>query len=174
MWMTIAILTLASSVWPPLVSDKRPPPVRVFVFTAPAGAGHAADPDRPAQDAEALEDSARDLREALRRKREFALVDNAEDAQLKVEVLNREERDAGGGGYGGQRLTPLRGTIVRLRVDNGETNGELKGTGQGSWKDAAKDAADRLIKWIRSHPPKGAPQIRNPLPTGRAEHDDHD
>jgi hypothetical protein len=156
MWVTLAILTLASSVWPPLASDKRPPPVRVFVYAAPAAAGRAGSPDRPEDDAQALEDSVSDLREALRRKREFVLTETADDAQLRVEVVNREQRDAGSGGYGGQRLTPMRETLVRLRVDNGDANGELKGTGRSSWKDAAKDAAERLTKWIKSHPPKGA------------------
>jgi hypothetical protein len=158
MWMTLAILTLASSVWPPPASEKRPAAVRVFVFTAPDAAGHADDPDRADTSVQALEDSARDLREALKHKREFVVVDAAEQAQLRVEIVNREERDAGSGGFGGQHITPLRGTIVRLRVDNGDVNGELKGTGQSSWKDAAKDAADRLTKWIKSHPPRGAPE----------------
>ena len=81
--------------------------VRVHVWTAPPTT------DPPSDDERGRLDSVRDLTEALRRESKLVLVDSPDEAQVSVEVVNREERDLGGGGFGGSELTPLRETIVR-------------------------------------------------------------
>jgi hypothetical protein len=152
-WLTAAVIVLATSTWPArdAAAGLRPPPVRVHVFTARSGSSV------PAEDEQGRIDSVRDLTDTLRRRSGFVLVDTPEEAQLRVEVVDREERNAPDGGFGGKALTRFRETIVRLRVDTAGANGELKGIGRPSWKDAAKDAADRLTKWVKSHPPTGSP-----------------
>jgi hypothetical protein len=80
-------------------------------------------------------------------------VPTAEEAQVRVEVFDREERDPAQGGFGGTSITRFRQTIVRLRIESGAAKSELKGIGQSSWKAAAKDAAERVSKWLESHPP---------------------
>ena len=79
---------------------------------------------------------------------------------MRVEVVDREERDPSQGGFGGTSMTKFRQTIVRLRIESGAARSELKGIGQSSWKAAAKDAAERVSKWLESHPPAGATQPR--------------
>ncbi|MEP6915896.1 MAG: hypothetical protein ABJC89_09620 [Acidobacteriota bacterium] len=120
-------------------SDKTPP--RVYVFAAePRGAATEEEQGRL--------DSAADLREALRRNRKIVLVTDASEAQVRVEVVGREEREVPGGGFGGTTLTKPIQTIVRMHVTFGQRDGELKGVGQATWSRAAKDAAERLVKWI--------------------------
>jgi hypothetical protein len=92
----------------------------------------------------------RDLSDALNRS-QFTLVPAADQAQMTVEVVNREERDASQGGFGGKSLTKFRETILRLRVKAGEDQSELKGIGRPSWGAAAKDAAKQLSSWARNH-----------------------
>lgn len=120
-------------------------PARVFVFTAQAPSGAVS------EDEQGRLDSVRDLQDALaRRKSDFTLVSTADQAQVVVEVTNREERDTPQGGFGGASMTRFRETIVRLRVKSGDRQSDLKGIGQPSWKAAAKDAAERLEKWARN------------------------
>lgn len=125
-------------------ADKHPP-ARVFVYTAQAPSGAVS------EDEQGRLDSVRDLQDALaHRKSDFTLVSSADEAQVIVEVTNREERDAPQGGFGGASVTRFRETIVRLRVKSGDKQSDLKGIGQPSWKAAAKDAAERLAKWVRN------------------------
>lgn len=144
--LVVALAVLLASVPGDVAASRRPPAVRVYVFTAPSTGAAVA-----SEEAQGRSDSVRDLEEELRRKHQFVLVPSAEEAQVVVEVVNREERDASQGGFGGKSITPFRQTIVRLRVTAGQDDGEVKGVGQASWKSAAKDAADRLSKWVRSH-----------------------
>jgi hypothetical protein len=98
----------------------------------------------------------RELREALRRKAGLSVVDERAQADVTVEVTDREQQNAGEGGFGGVKLTPFVNTIIRLRVTFGEHQSELKGMGPGTGTRAAKDAADGLLKWIernRADPP---------------------
>lgn len=121
------------------------PPARVFVYTALAPGGAVS------EDEQGRLDSVRDLQDALaHRKSDFTLVSSADQAQVIVEVTNREERDAPQGGFGGASVTQFRETIVRMRVKSGDKQSDLKGIGQPSWKAAAKDAAERLAKWVRN------------------------
>jgi hypothetical protein len=120
-------------------------PLRTFVYTAQAPGGGVSEEEQGRLD------SVKDLADALGKwKIECLLVKSADEADVIVEVLNREERDAPVSGFGGASVTRFRETIVRLRVKSGEKQSELKGMGQASWKSAAKDAAERLAKWIRN------------------------
>jgi hypothetical protein len=144
--MILTLAALLTTLPAGVTASSRPPAVRVYVFTATSpGATEAS------EQVQGRSDSVRDLEEVLRRKRQFVLVPSADQAQVVVEVVNREERDAPQGGFGGKAITPFRETIVRLRVTAGQEDGELKGVGQASWKAAAKDAANRLSKWVKSH-----------------------
>jgi hypothetical protein len=127
-------------------ADRRDPvrgtAPRVYVFTADAKSVP------PTEDEQGLLDSVRDLRDALRRSSKIAMASDAAGADVLVEVVDREKRDAGGGGFGGTSVTAFGETIVRLRVTFGSREAEIKGIGQAYWARAAKDAAERLVKWI--------------------------
>ena len=67
-------------------SDKRAA-IRVYVTTVDHRRGNeAATPS-------GLEDSTTDVREALAKRKGLAIVPTAEEAQVRVEVVDREERD---------------------------------------------------------------------------------
>jgi hypothetical protein len=125
-----------------LLAGGPAPHYRVYVFAAEAAAGQPADEDK------ARLEGVREVREALGKKKQFQIVNNREDADVIVEVLDREEQDAGEGGFGGTKLTKLSNTIIRLRISHasGGEGSELKGMGLGGH--AAKDAADRIEKWV--------------------------
>jgi hypothetical protein len=116
------------------------PHYRVYVFAAES-AGQPSDEDK------ARAEGVREIREALGKKKQFQMVDRREDADIIVEILDREEQDAGEGGFGGAKITKLSNTVIRLRVSHpsGGEGSELKGMGLGGH--AAKDAADRIEKW---------------------------
>jgi len=135
-------------------ADKRPA-IRVHVVAGQPTSGNQA------ATATGLEDSTADLREALGKRKGLTIVPSADGAQVRVEVVDREERDPAQGGFGGTSLTKFRQTIVRLRIESGSAKGELKGIGQSSWKAAAKDAAERVSKWLESHPPASDTQPRH-------------
>jgi hypothetical protein len=124
-----------------LLAGGPAPHYRVYVFAAEAAAG------QPDEDKARLE-GVREVREALGKKKQFQIVNSREDADVIVEVLDREEQDAGEGGFGGTKLTKLTNTIIRLRISHasGGEGSELKGMGLGGH--AAKDAADRIEKWV--------------------------
>ena len=126
------------------------PVVRVFVFTAaPAG-------DAPSDAEKARLEGVREMRQALHG-RGITIVDDRSQADVLVEVLDREERDMGEGGFGGKTITKFIEVIIRLRVTSGDRQSELKGMGLAGR--AAKDAADRVRKWIaRTQPAKPARQ----------------
>ena len=121
--------------------DARPAP-RVFVYTVEAKDGVKTEEEQGRLD------SVRDLRDALGRNSKIVLVSDATAAQVLVEVVGREKRDASVGGFGGTVVTPPIETIVRLHVKFGDHETEIKGIGKGYWARAAKDAAERLVKWI--------------------------
>jgi len=137
-------------------AQKRPA-VRVYVTTGQPTSGN--DAATPA----GLEESTTHIREALAKRKGLTIVRTAEEAQVRVEVVDREERDPAQGGFGGTSITKFRQTIVRLRVESGEAKAEVKGIGQSSWKAAAKDAAERVSKWLDSHPPADDTQPRTPV-----------
>ena len=96
-----------------------------------------------------------------REKKDCGWLDDPAVADVQVEVTNREERDAGEGGFGGIKLTPLGEMIIRFHAkftphENGAPDKgtprtdevDLKGIGPGYWTRAAKDGAERLRKWI--------------------------
>jgi hypothetical protein len=116
---------------------------RVFVFTAQADVASPA-----TEEEQGRLDSVRDVREALARKAGLVMVASASDADVLVEVVEREKRDAGVGGFGGTAVTPQGEVILRLHLKWGEHEIDIKGVAPGYWGRAAKDAADRAMKWI--------------------------
>ena len=136
-------------------ADKEPAPVtRVYVFTSEGASGQATDEEKGRLDA------LRELRDALAKRKELQVVNNRADAEVIVEVMDREEREGGEGGFGGRLITKMGDTIIRVRVSHasGGEPSELKGMGQGTWGRAAKDAADRIVKWVERDRP--SPQKR--------------
>ncbi len=118
--------------------------VRIYVFATEAAAGSTT-PDAARQ---AMLAVVRDLREAIRRKAGLSVVDDRAQADVIVEVTDREEQDMGDGGFGGIKLTPLVTTTIRLHVRSGDLATDIKTTAPGTGSRAAKDAAERLLKWI--------------------------
>jgi hypothetical protein len=121
-------------------SSDSPAP-RVFVFTTEAKS------TPPTEEEQGRLDSVADVREALSKKAGLAMVSNADDATVLVEVIGREKRDAGGG-FGGASVTPLGETLLRLHLKYGEHETDIKGVAPGYWSKAAKDASDKAFKWI--------------------------
>jgi hypothetical protein len=117
--------------------------VRIYVFATEVPSGSP-----PVDGLQGRLAAVRELREALRRKAGLSVVDDRAQADVTVEVTDREQQSAGEGGFGGVKLTPFVNTIIRVRVTFGEHQGELKGMGPGTGSRAAKDAADGLLKWI--------------------------
>jgi hypothetical protein len=117
--------------------------VRIYVFATEVRAGSP-----PGDALQGRLAAVRELREALRRKAGLSVVDDQTQADVTVEVTDREQQSAGEGGFGGVKLTRFVNTIIRVRVTFGEHQGELKGMGSGTGSRAAKDAADGLVKWI--------------------------
>ncbi len=117
--------------------------VRIYVFAAETAGSSS--PDEAQQRRLA---TVRELADAIRRKAGLSVVDRRDQADVVVEVLDRDEESAGEGGFGGVKLTALVNTTIRLRVTAGEHQTEMKGMGSGAGSRAAKDAADRLLKWI--------------------------
>lgn len=134
MMFTLALLALLTA--------GPSPHYRVYVFAADATGGQPTDEDK------ARAEGVREMREALGKKKQFQIVDKREDADVIIEVLDREEDSAGDGGFGGAKLTKLSNTIIRLRISHtgGGEGSDLKGMGPGGR--AAKDAADRIEKWV--------------------------
>lgn len=143
-WLNLALLALTSGAVPAaaIIAQKHGPPVRVYVFTSQAGGA-------PSDEEQGRLDSVRDLTNALDGKR-FTVVRSADDADMTVEVANREEREPAQGGFGGKSLTKLRDVILRIRVKAGEDQSELKAI-QPSWGAAAKDLAKQLSGWATNH-----------------------
>jgi hypothetical protein len=120
---------------------SRPAP-SVFVYTVEAKDG------AKTEEEQGRLDSVRDMQEALGHNSKIVLVSDASTAQVLVEVIGREKREAPVGGFGGTVVTPLVETILRLHVKFGDHETEIKGVGKAYWARAAKDASDRLVKWI--------------------------
>jgi hypothetical protein len=160
------VLAAIAAAW--AFSPAKPPARAVYVTSRPP-AGASAD------DVKGLEDAVRELRDAIAHRKSLRVVDDPAVADVGVEVTNREQRDAGEGGFGGIKLTPLGEMIIRFHArltphENGVPGGtphsdsdevDLKGIGPGYWSRAAKDGAERLEKWISNHaaPRKGAPYL---------------
>jgi len=115
---------------------------RVFVFTAEAKG------PSPTDEEQGRLDSVRDVREALEKKAGIVVVPTAAEAQVLVEVMGREEREAPLGGFGGTVITRPIEAILRLHIKIGEHETDVKGSAKGYWSRAAKDAVDRAVRWI--------------------------
>jgi hypothetical protein len=127
-------------------SDKHRAPVPVYVFT-----NRAETESQPSEDEQGRLDTVRDFRDALHRRSEITLVDSADEAKVTVEVIGRERREGGEGGFGGKTMTNFGDCIVRLRVKADGKETEIKGMAPGYWSRAAKDAAERFVKWIQRY-----------------------
>jgi len=141
--MTVVVALVLCSVLGGQGKTHGKEPVRVYIFATEVRGGSP--PDDALQGRLA---AVRDLRDALRRKAGLSVVADRAQAEVIVEVTDREQQNAGEGGFGGVKLTPFVNTIIRVRVTFGEQQSELKGMGPGTGSRAAKDAADGLLKWI--------------------------
>lgn len=137
--VALATATPAAGQSPPKSSSPAP---RVFVFTTEPKASP------PTEEEQGRLDSVKDLREALGHKAGLVMVSSADDATVLVEVMEREKRDAGVGGFGGTSVTPQGEVMIRVHLKFGEQETDIKGVAPGYWGRAAKDAADRVFKWI--------------------------
>ena len=146
----LAALVLA----PPLVTGQNV--TTVYVTSTPP-----ANTPAGGEVARSLDDATRELREAVARKKGLRVVDDPGTADVRVDVTNAEQHDAGDGGFGGIKLTPLGEMVIHFHVtftthETGSHAGgaprtaevDLKGIGQGYWSRAAKDGVVRLSKWI--------------------------
>src|SRR5262245_51001320 len=125
--VSVALAIFLSNIAPALAADT-PPAVRVYVFTAEESSGQAKDEEKGRREA------VREMRDALAKKKGVRIVNSRDEADVVVEVMDREERDAASGAYGGMSITKLNDTIIRLRVSRaGGEPSELKGVGQGTW-----------------------------------------
>jgi hypothetical protein len=155
----ITMLLLALSAIQPAaaVQKEKGPNVRVYVFTSQSASGEHTDEEKGRLEA------VDEMRGALKKKKGLAIVDDRSQADVLVEVLGREQRDAPSGGFGGKTITAMGDTIIRVHVSRGEEQADLKGIGQGTFGRAAKDAAERITKWIarRETTKTGEPAIRH-------------
>ncbi len=142
--LTPLILVFASSLSTAnvLTQQSSSPAPRVYVFTEPPKG------EAPTEEEQGRLDSVKDVREALGRKAGLNMVTSASDASVLVEVIEREKRDGGAGGFGGSSVTPQGEVLIRLHLKFGEHETDIKGTAAGYWGRAAKDAAERAFKWI--------------------------
>lgn len=138
-------------------------PARVFVFTADATG------TTDAEERRGRLDSVRDLEDLLGGRKKFVTLVHADEADVTVEVVNREEREPAQGGFGGASMTRFSDRIVRVRVKAGEKTSDLKGVAPGSWKAAAKDAAERITKWIGNFVEEAAQKKTAGVSTGRSD-----
>ena len=137
---TAVLLVLGMS--PDGAQDKdKPARARVYVYTATGASGEHTPEEKGRLEAVEL------IREALRKKK-IPIAEDQSQADVLVEVTEREQREAPMGGFGGKQLTSLADTIIRVHVKYGDAQSDLKGIGQGTWGRAAKDAADRIVKWM--------------------------
>lgn len=144
----VLTMVLAMLVTAGLQGADKQTTVRAFVYTSTSASGEHTPEEQGRLDA------VRDMREALGRKKGITIVSNRADANLFIEVLGREQREAPDGGFGGKTITRMGDTIIRLHVKSADEESDLKGIGQGTWGRAAKDAADRVVKWIARREPR--------------------
>jgi hypothetical protein len=123
-------------------SRSSSPAPRVFVFTTEPRTS------TPTEEEQGRLDSVKDVREALGHKAGLVMVQTAAESTVQVEVIEREKREAGIGGFGGTSVTPQGEVIIRVHLKFGEHETDVKGVAPGYWGRAAKDAADRAFKWI--------------------------
>ena len=150
----IPIALLLSALAVPGQAGKKPVHVTARVYVFPA---EGSSPDR-STDAAGLAQAVRELSDALAHQKGITVVGRQEDADVRVEVTDREERDAGDGGFGGKQFTRLSDVIIRFHARASRDEIDLKGSGLGASR-AAKDAAERLTKWIARQP--SAPPARS-------------
>ena len=139
--LLLALVLAGTPQQPGRKTSSDSPAPRVFVFTADAKS------TPPSEEEQGRLDSVRDVRDALSKKAGLAMVSNADDATVLVEVIARERHEAGGG-FGGATVTPLGDTLIRVHLKYGEHETDIKGVASGYWNRAAKDAADKAFKWI--------------------------
>jgi hypothetical protein len=151
MSVTTMILIAVAAVAPVLSADRHES-VRLYVYTAASASGEHTEEEKGRL--EAVEE----LRGALKKKKGLSIVDDRSQADVIVEVLEREQRDAPLGGFGGKTITAMGDTIIRVHLIAGDEQADLKGIGQGTWGRAAKDAAERITKWIARWETKKSPK----------------
>ena len=142
--VALAVCTLLGT---PQAKNYGQEAVRIYVFATETAAGASTD-STPDEALQARQAAVRELKDALRHKAGLSIVEDRAQADVIVEVTDRETQDAGEGGFGGVKLTPLANTIIRTHVTAGTDQTDIKGMGQGTGDRAAKDVAERLLRWI--------------------------
>jgi hypothetical protein len=138
--VVVVLVLLLSAMTATHAADKRAT-IKVYVFTS-----LGASADRTEEEKGRL-DAVREMRDAIAHQKGLTVVDEASQADVRVEVVNRETHDLGDGGFGGRKVTPLDEKIIRLHATWGDAQSDIKGIAPGYWGRAAKDAAERLRKW---------------------------
>jgi len=125
---------------------------RVYVSTEPSGSRSELY-DR--------QQSVKDLRDALaKKKKTLTVIDDEEQADVKVEVIDRTTRvpkfhigvASPGGPMGPARLATLRVKVARADRDPVEmTNKTSAWEANGGWQMAAEDIAKQIEKLVRDH-----------------------
>src|SRR5258705_9953487 len=97
--MLLMVAALSPAMW----ADQREN-VRVYVYTSPSASGQHTDEEKGRLEA------VDELRGALKKKKGLAIVDDRSQADVLVEVVEREQREAPLGGVGGETAHPRGGT----------------------------------------------------------------
>ena len=158
--VAVVLLSAIARVAPGHAAQKAPAPspTRVYVFTDPTG---------DAADLRDRQQSVKDLRTALsRKKKTMTIVDDDDRAEIRIDVLTRTTEvpkfhigftPAGPPGVAGVsgpvRVARLRVKIARPDADPVElVNKNSPSESQGGFISAAEDLASQIEKWIFAHP----------------------
>lgn len=150
----IAAVLVMTAICPTVSAQDRNVTLYVFTKTNHTGFVDAA--------SQRLQDSVKDVREALAKKKGITLVDDATAATVALEIVGSATETATGrpikeqkGGLFGQTLGDDQTVHGKLTVGAYATDliGDAKGRtsfgGFGGWKNAAKDLADRVADWVK-------------------------
>ncbi len=93
-------------------------------------------------------DSARDLTEALRKKKIVRIVVEKDRADVWVRVEKRFKRETGGGVVAGAVIVPNDEHVVQATLGAGDFTSEIAGTNEWGWKRAAGNLANKIANWV--------------------------
>jgi hypothetical protein len=140
--ITVIILFVLALV--PLAGQDK---VRVYITSIGAQNGFT-DPSKDNQD------SVKDLKYQIGRKRTLTLAESPGDAAIQLIVLGRETAQVTAGLFG----DPARDRMVRVRFVVGEFTTELTASAQGgtlgsggSWNRAADKIAGQVEDWVKTN-----------------------
>ncbi len=153
--LTISLtMMFAGTVW----AEKAPAPVLLKVFVTPAmSADGFVDSGRNV-------DSAKDLREALAKKKGVGIVASEKEADIILEVRGgmaasgqQTNTTVGKGIFGGLTSTSttkavaLPAVAAHLRVRGADYSKDFETSSQRFWKDLAKIIANETVAWVNTN-----------------------